>query len=332
MDLGKTSIWGNTNPREVFAPAGAAVSGERPPLRATIQWGWLKNKLEDVGYIKPEHYKHAAAQGAGTVATGERAAFAGTATAAANAGQATVSSNPIYGGMYSQMLQREHGFVVPMARAEHLPGAAVAGVADDVADAAAPAVAEAVAAADTPLVAAADDVAAKVATLEQQFIEGFQRLGTLAPEQRIPTLARAIDAGSVAGHGGDAFDVLASTLAARPLEHSVPALHSSIDDAIKLAPKAAEVAEVVVKSAPAVTEVVAKAAPAVTEALTHSAPVLDEVVHAAAAVAPAITKVLKPAVIEAALPVSDDVLRYGLKGVMGFGAGIDDTIRLLAKI
>lgn len=296
MDLQK-ALWGDTPRGAIFAPPGSA--GQQPPLRTTIQWGWLKDKLEDVGYIKPEHYERASAASlngspasAGEAVTaGPRAAFAAGAAATG-----APSSNPIYRGMYAQMLARQHGFQTPVARTEQLPGS-VAAVADQAPKAAAP-VTETVAAVDAPVAAAAEKVAAKVAGLEQRIVDGFQRLGALPAEQRLPTLAKAIDA--------------------------------AVDDAARLVPAAAEVAakaaplaDDVAKAAPILDDVV-KAAPAIEQVVAKGAPVLDDVVHAAASV-------VKPAVVEAALPVADDALRNGLKGVMSFSAGIDDTLRLLAK-
>lgn len=325
--------------------------------------------------------------GAGTA---PRAGFAAGAAGAAS----IAPDNPIYGGLYAQMLVRKHGFQVPAARPEQLRDAAP--VADEVVDAAKPVVA---AAPETPIAAAADDAAAKLQLLERRFVEGFQRLGALPEEQRIPSLARAIDAGAAAGHGDDAFGVLARELAARPMEHAVDALHSSIDDAGKAVPKVADVVEkaapvaddvatkaapvaddahpairaalgqlgddlkngtlqhvdeayvalynsklgalqlvpkadlakvlpaaeqVVAKAAPVLDDVV-KAAPAAEQVVAKAAPVLDDVAHAAAAV-------VKPQVVEAALPVADDAVRHGLKGIMGFSAGIDDTLRLISLV
>lgn len=375
MELRET-LWGNTNPRTVFSPQGNTQLADGAPLRTTIKWRWLKDKLEDVGYIKPEHYQQAgidpgdAARGASQgLETGPRAALAGGSAGVA----AVASDNPIYGGLYSQMLMRKHGFQVPPARPVELAQAPVASMVDEVA----PAAAEAAAKADAPIASAADDAAARIAALEQRFIEGFQRLGQLPAEQRIPALARAVDAGAAAGHGDDAFGVLASSLASRPLEHSADALHTSIDDALKAAaPKAAEVVE---KAAPVADEAAKVAASAdhpllaaartqladdlangtlqhlddtvvpllntklgavqlvtktdLAAALGKAAPVVEEV----AKVAPVVDEVVKGApvaeqAIAKALPAGDDALRYGLKGVMGLQAGIDDTLRLLAKI
>jgi hypothetical protein len=347
MDLGGL-IRGERRPdpelQRVFTPAGGSgVGPEAPKLRTTIKWDWLRTKLEDVGYIKPEHYEAGvlpardAGLGAGGIGTLDHAP---SAAMSAGAGVAAVASdNPIYGGMYAQMLQRRHGFQIPAARPAHLAEAPVAAMVDEAAPVTAAAATEAAQRVDTPIAAAADDAAARIAALEQRFVEGFQRLGQLPAEQRIPALARAVDAGAAAGHGDDAFGVLATALAERPLEHSVEALHSSIDDALKAAaPKVAEVVEkaapladdvakaapIIEKAAP-VVESVAKAAPVVEQVVEKSAPVLDDVAHAAASV-------LKPSVVEAALPLGSDALRYGLKGAMGFEAGIDDTLRLLSRV
>lgn len=316
-------IKGGTQPdpklRRMFTPAGSAPA-EKGSILSTFKGfgknGWGRNEFlgaaERFNLISGEQRAAGgpvATAMQGVAETGERAAFAATAAGGASAG-AAASSNPIYGGMYAQMLMRDHGFQVPAARRELLPDEAIGAVADDIADAAAPAVADAATVADAPVVAAADDVAAKVAQLEQQFVEGFQRLGALPTEQQIPTLAKALDAGAAAGHGDDAFGVLAATLASRPLEHSVPALHAAIDDAAKLAPAA----ETAAKATPVVDDVLAKAAPIVDDVVAKAAPVVDDVVT------------------KAALPVADDALRHGLKGVMTFSAGIDDTLRLLAKL
>jgi hypothetical protein len=355
MELGQL-IRGETTPdpglRRIFSPPGTAVGGERGSVLSTFK-GFGKNGWGKEQFLKTaerfnliSEQQHAAALGGGLAEAGTGAGAVGetlaTATPAgfaagtAGAASAVASDNPIYGGLYAQMLMRRHGFQVPAMRPQALPEAA-AGVADGVVEAAAPVVAEAPKA-ETPIAAAAADEAAKVAALEQRFIEGFQRLGQLPAEQRIPTLAKAVDAGAAAGLGEDAFGVLAQTLADRPLEHSVDALHSSIDDALKAVPKVAEVVEkaapVVEKAAPVVEHaapviehaapVVEKAAPIV-EQVVKAAPALEEVAHAA-------TAVVKPQVIEGSLPIAGDVLRNGLKGVMGLEAGIDDTLRLLARV
>lgn len=341
---------------------------------------WGLDGLQRVGIISAEQRAargavRAASEGASAVVdSGGRQAFAAGATGIA--GGARVSSNPIYGGLYAQML-RERGFQVPAYVPEAMPAAARAAVTDDVVEAAIPAADDVAAAVDSPVAAAADDAAARIAQLEQRFIDGFQRLAALPEEQRMPALLRAVDAGKAAGHGNDAFGVLAETLASRPLQHSTDALHTSIDDAAKLAAKATAAAA---KSAPVVDEA-AKAAPVVDEAVKVArvvdaakvAPVADhpaivaarqeladdlrngtlqfiddantavlntklgavQLVHkadlaAALGGAPSTADDVARA-LPKALPVADDALRNGLKGVMSFNAGLDDTIRLLAK-
>jgi hypothetical protein len=321
--------------RHVFTPRGAEPAA-RGSVLSTFKGfgrnGWGReqflNTAERFKLISAEQRAAAgggfaeAAAGVDEVAELATAPRAGLASGTAGAASAVVSDNPIYGGMYAQMLMRKHGFQVPAMRPQALPETAAV-VADEVVEAAAPVAAEA--AKDSPIAAAAAQERAKIAALEQRFVEGFQRLGQLPAEQRIPTLAKAIDLGAAAGHGEDAFGVLATELASRPLEHSVEALHGSIDDALKAVPKIAEVVEhaapVIEQAAPAVEH----AAPAVEQVVAKSAPVIADVAHAAVSVA-------TPRIIEGSLPIADDVLRNGLKGVMSFEAGLDDTLRLLARV
>lgn len=264
----------------------------------------------------------------GAAALGERAGTAagavrggGAAAVAAQTGAAAtvVSDNPIYRGLYAQMLIRDHGFQIPAARPQVVAEEAVpatAAAAEEIVERAAPLTDAVVDGTPAPAAAggiagATDDAAARFAALEQRLVAGFQRIGALPQEQRLPALAKVVDAGAAAGHGDDAFTILASAIAERPLEHSVSALDGVLDDMAKVAPHAAEVATTAV--------------PVVDEVAGRAAPVADESVHVAAAVA-------KPvAGIAAALPAADDTFRHGIKGAMSFSAGIDDALRLLAR-
>lgn len=303
-------IMGRSQPdpalRRIFTPA-AGAEPEKGAILASFK-GFGRSGVGREGFLGAAERlnlitrEQRAAGGAvghaarGAAEVGERAGFASAAVnagAAGAAGGAAASANTAPGGLYAQLLMRDQGFHVPMVPAAQMPGDAATAVADEALDAGAPAAAttRAPAAASTAddVAAAADDVAAKVANLEQRLIEGFQRLGGLRAEDRLPTLARAVDSGAVAGHGDDAFGVLASALASRPLEHSVAALDGALDDAARLTAAAAA----------------------------------DVATPAAAA---------KPATTHLAASLGDEGLRSGLRGVMGFGAGIDDTLRLLAKL
>lgn len=308
---------GSGDLRGVFAPAGAPVDGEKGSVLSTFKGfgssGAGRDRVlgafERFGLISPEQRV-----AGGPVAGAAQGADAVKSVSAAMAGDAAVAgatyANPVYNGLFAQRLMREHGFVPPIgAPTAFASDAAVASAAAaDVAPIAAPASMP-----EAPIAAAADDVAAHVADLEQRLIASFQRLGDLPADAKIPALARAVDAGAAAGHGDDAFSVLARTLAERPIEHSIGALNGAIDEALRVAPTVAET----------VADDAARVAPTV----------VDEAAHAAASVAPRIVAAVEPAAAAGVghLLPSASAAMHGLPGAMSFSAGIDDTLRLLAR-
>ncbi len=321
--------------RGVFAPASKPVGWR--DLVATVNSEKAANWLEQRNIITAEQRAgnggvlHGVDEIADVAADTTTRGLAGAASATAGAQE---YANPIYNGLMAQSLMREHGFVAPTAAPDGM--VLGGGVADDVrlvTAATEPAVAPVAAAAtsqvDAPVVAAADDAAARLAALEQRLIAGLQRLGDLPQDSKIQVLARTVDA--TAQHGGDSYDVLARTVLERPLDDTVVAFERSLDDAAKVvapvldnvvpaaAPAAAPIAETVVKAAAPVaddvTEAVAKALPGALEAV---------VPRLAETMAPKVAEALAPKLLAAG---SDDALR----GVMSFSAGIDDTLRMLAR-
>lgn len=263
--------------------------------------------------------------GGGGVAAGATAAQAGQQYA-----------NPVYGGLFAQHLAQTQGFVPPVEppsghvlglvgdAATAAPGGQAAKVADD---------------AGSAINAAAGDVARDVAALEQRLVESFKRLAQLPDDAKVPALARAVDATAAAGHGGDAFDVLGQALATRPVDAAASALDDSVAVALRAAPVVGDAAQV---AAPYVDDVVNVAAPVVDDVVKVAAPVVDNVAKVAAPVVDDVVRAAVPRVVEAALPQvvsgassatralllgSDDALR----GLMPFAAGVDDTLRLLAR-
>ena len=326
--------------RSTFAPAGTEPA-QRGDVLATYQGPGRERVLgflERRGMITAEQR---AANGPAASAVDELVDSAGTtrglvgASADASGAAGTTSTqyaNPVYHGLYAQSLMQHNGFVAPTAAPAGLDAAevrALAETADEVAPAAAPIVETAAAAAPEGAIAgAADDAAARVYDLEQRLVGAMQRLAELPGEQQLPVLTRAVDA--TAQHGGDSYTVLSNSLLQRPMEDVIPAIERSLDDAAKLA---APVADDAAKVAAPVADDVAKAA----------APVVDDVAKVAPAAADLVAEVVAkavPQVVEAATPKvvasagsrlllggSDDALR----GVMSFSAGVDDTLRLLAK-
>lgn len=300
-----------------------------PPEKAEHIGQELMNAARRIGLVAEK--QPAAGGAAATAAEGGGSAvrsLAGGGGAAAGAAAAQAGqqyANPVYGGLFAQHLAQTQGFVPPVEP----PTRHVLGFIDDAA-AAAP-VEQAAAAADdagSAIAAAAGDVAQQVASLEQRLLESFKRLAQLPEDAKIPALARAVDATAAAGHGGDAFDVLGQALATRPIGAATGALDDSIGVALRAVPLADDAAKVV---APVVDDVVKAAMPIADDVAKVAAPVIDDVVRAAV-----------PKVVEAALPQvvsgassatrslllgSDDALR----GLMPFAAGVDDTLRLLAR-
>jgi hypothetical protein len=344
-----------------FAPAGTVVEREKGSILSTFRGigpkGWGKeaglNALERTGLISSEQRAAQGPVGAaadGAVQTTRQLGFGNTGAATAATGAAGVAApqyaNPVYGGLYAQQLM-QRGFVPPTAAPEAL--VAGGGIAEDIRPLAASA-APAAAADDAvgTVASTADEVVDGVVALEQQMIASFKRLAALPGDQKVSALARAVDTTAAAGHGGDAFDVLAEALTRRPLGDAAGALDSAIDDALraatKVAPAVDDVAKVatpladdVIKSVAPVTSAVAAAvAPAADDVAKAAAPIIDDVVRAAV---PLVVEAALPKVLDAAMPAlsgaatrafvggADDVLR----GVMPFSAGIDDTLRLLAK-
>jgi hypothetical protein len=273
--------------RGIFAPAGAAPR-EKGSVLSTFR-GWdLKGKGQDqvLGWFQKAHLiteeQRAAGGPVGAAAQGalEATSDAGFSVGASTAGAGSAVGRAGAGlGIYEQLMAQRGLTFAPVAAAaeEELPMAA-APVAEAAAETAAP---------------AADDVAGKVASLEQQFIERLQQVAALPEDQHLSVLGRAVDAGAADGLGDDARSVLIQTLGERPLEHSVGAL----DAAIKAA------------AAPLVEHA---AVPVVEEAATQAAKGAAEVA---------------PSVIEKAAPAVADAL-HGLS----FGAGLDMTERLLAHV
>ncbi len=298
--------------RGVFAPASEPVKFR--DLLGTIRSDKAAGWMESRGIIGAEHRAgSAAASGAD-----ELVDLAGTttrglvgATSGATAGTQQYA-NPIYNGLYAQSLMNEHGFVAPTAAPEGM--VVGGGMADDVRLVAA--AADPVA--DAPIAAAADDVATHVAAMEQRLVAALQRLGELPQDSKIPVLSRAVDA--TAAHGGDSYDVLARTLLERPLDDAVVAFERSLDDVGKVV-------------APIIDDAAKVAAPVVDDAAKAVAPVAaDLVADVVSKAVPQVVESAVPKVIAAAQPRllavgGDDALR----GVMSFSAGIDDTLRLLAK-
>ncbi|MCW2922293.1 MAG: hypothetical protein JWL76_2167 [Thermoleophilia bacterium] len=275
----------------------------------------------------------AGAEAISDVATGTTRGLAGATSAAAGTQQ---YANPIYNGLMAQSLMREHGFVAPTAAPDGM--ILGGGVADDVRLVAAAAEPAAAPAATAPISAAADDVAAHVADLEQRMLTGLQRLGELPQDAKLPVLTRAVDA--TAQHGGDSYDVLARTLLDRPLDDAVVAFERSLNDAAKVVAPAIDTAAHA--AAPVAAEVAAKVAAPVAETVAaKAAPILAETV--AEVVAKAVPQVIEaavPKVVEAATPSIVAAAKSGLltggsegalRGVMSFSAGIDDTLRMLAR-
>lgn len=242
-------------------------------------------------------------------------------------------ANPVYNGLFAQHLMRTQGFVPP----SEPPVETVVRLADGAASAA-PAGQAAAGGADasgTVIASAADDIATGLAAQEQRLVESFRRLAQLPDDAKVPALARALDATAAAGHGGDAFDVLGQALASRPLGAAAAAL----DDSVEVALRAAPVADDLSKAADDVSKV---AAPIVGDVAAVAAPVADDVAKAAAPIVDDVVTSAVPQVVEAALPQvvarasatqslllgSDDALR----GLMPFAAGVDDTLRLLARV
>jgi hypothetical protein len=304
--------------RGTFAPAGTVVDGEKGSILSTFKGFGSKGAgrdqglaiFERLGLISSDQRTAQGPVGAaaeGVVETTRQLGFGSTGVAAA--ATAPQYANPVYGGLYAQTLMREQGFVPPTAAPE---GLVLGGeLTEDI----------------RPLATGADDATGAVAlnadevvdgvvALEQQMIASFRRLATLPTDQKVAALARAVDTTAAAGHGGDAFDVLAEALTRRPLGDAAGALDSAIDDALRTATKAAPVVDDVAKVAtPLADDVVKAAVPLVVEAALPK--VLDAAMPA-----------LSGAATRALVGGSDDVLR----GVMPFSAGIDDTLRLLAKL
>ena len=347
------------DPRGIFAPRGANLP-QKGDVLATFNGigknGWGREKglelAERAGLISSQ--QRAAGGPVADAATGmvERAAAQGlpsapaAAAGAAVAGEVPQYANPVYNGVYAQMLMRETGFVPPTQPVQGLAAAAPEVVAAPVA--AAPAAAAAAdAAPDSAIASAAADAADDIAALERRLVESFERLAALPQEQKIPALAGAVDATAAAGHGGDAFDVLATSLASRPLDAAADAMHASIDDVERAAlhvsddvahaatPLADEVAKVVAPATEALAKTVAPAAEA-------AAPIADDVARVVEAAVPKVVESALPKVVDAAIPVlahaggTRSMLAAGaadaLHGVMPFAAGVDDTLRLLARV
>lgn len=314
--------------RGVFAPRAEPV--KLMDVVATVRSERFANALEQRGLITAEQR---AGQGVAARGAEELVDLAGSTTrglaggAGAAAGVAATGTpqyaNPIYNGLMAQQLMRDHGFVAPTAPPD---GVILAGgAADDVrlvaatVEPAADVATAATSAADSPIVAAADDMAA---AMEQRLINGLQRMSEMAPEYKISALQQTVDA--TAAHGGDSYDVLSRAMLERPLDDVVVAFERSLDDLDALAK---------VPVAPVVDDAVKVVAPVVDDVATAAAPVIaDTVAEVVTKAVPQVVEAALPKVVAAAQPSlllagSDDALR----GVMSFSAGIDDTLRLLAK-
>jgi hypothetical protein len=331
--------------RGVFAPRGDGGVVKAADLGATYRGpgadkilGWAERR--NLISAEQRATNGAVVSGAEELTSSVTHGLAAAPSAAAGTQQ---YANPIYNGLMAQRLMREHGFSAPTAAPDGLVMGG--GVADDVrlvTAAAEPAVAPAATAAagqvDAPISAAADDVAARVADLEQRMLAGLQRLGELPQDAKLPVLMRAVDA--TAQHGGDTYDVLARTLLDRPLEDTVVAFERSLDDAMHaVAPVVDDAAHA---AAPVAAEVAAKVAAPVAETVAaKAAPVLAETVAEVVAKAvPQVVEAAVPKVVEAATPSIVAAAKSGLltggsegalRGVMSFSAGIDDTLRMLAR-
>lgn len=235
-----------------------------------------------------------AAEGAGEAVRSLVGGGGGASAAATAVVAGQQHANPVYGGLFAQHLMQTQGFVPPSGA----PAGGLFAVVDDAA-AATPGEQAAVAAADgasAAITSAADDVAQQVASQEQRLVDSFQRLAQLPDDAKVPTLARAVDATAVAGHGGDAFDVLGHALASRPLDAATSALDESVELALR-------------------------AAPTVDDAAKSVAPIADDVVRAS------LPRATAGASATRSLLLGSDAL----PGLMSFGAGVDDTLRLLAR-
>jgi hypothetical protein len=275
----------------------------------------------------------AAAGGERSIARGFPGPAASGAAAAADAAAVLAqprSSNPIYGGLLAQSIMAETGFIPPA----DAPESAITAVDDQ-----ALALVDEVVPAPAPT--GATQLADDAATLDERLIGAFERLGQLPEyEQKVSALGRAVDTTAAAGLGGDAFDVLAQSLTARPGE----AVIASLDEAV------AAVAAAGASAAPGAGAAASVADGVAADVATAAAPVADDLAHAAAPAAAATVQLddlaelvaraassaveaAVPRAVEAALPrmlltSGDDALR----GVMPFAAGVDDTLRMLARV
>jgi hypothetical protein len=319
-----------------FAPPGwTGAGGEKGSILSTFKGFGSAGKgrdrvlgaFERSGMISAE--QRAAGGAVGDAADGVAAATRNLVNSggAAAAGAASVApqaaqqyANPVYGGLYAQMMMRDQGFVAPLAASEPILALAddipAAAVADD---------------ASSTIASAADDIAADLVGLEQRWQASLERLLQLPADQQLPAVARAVDATAVAGHTDDAFGVLGAALEARPLEHVAPALEHALADLAHVAPVVDDAAKVAAKTAPLVDDVVKAAAPLADDVAKATAPLIDDVVKAASAAVP---KVVETALPAASALASRSLLlgsSHALQGVMPFSAGVDDTIRLLAR-
>ncbi|MCW2927507.1 MAG: hypothetical protein JWM86_1475 [Thermoleophilia bacterium] len=326
--------------RATFTPRAGQVGGERGSVLATFKGFGREGKGRDAVLGMFERFnmisgeQRAAGAGAAADALDATAGRLGSTPAAAFAGPGgSGAAGAVAGGgsLYHQIMLREQGFAFPAMRTEAdlaladaargltdaphaavpvAPGAA-ADIAAEVADAAP----------NGAISGAADDAAARLRDLEQRLVEGFGKIGGLPAERQVPVLAAAVDATAAAGHGDDTFRLLATALAERPLEASVGALDEALAAVAHAAPAATAAAEVA----------------------THAAPVADDAARVAAAAVPRVVEAIAPAIVEevapaavaavkASLPASSGALHGGLQGAMGFSAGIDDTLRLLARV
>ncbi len=341
-----------SDPRGVFAPRGAQLP-QKGDVLATFR-GFGRNGAgrekgleiaERLGMISAEQRAAGgpvADAASATVARGNvqgmaAAPAAATAAGAAVAGEVPQYANPVYNGVYAQMLMRETGFVPPMEAVQGLPAGGAAQVIETTPVAAAPIVAEA--APEGAIASAAADAAEQLAAQERRLLESFDRIAHLPQEQKLPALATAVDATAAAGHGDDAFTVLATSLASRPPGASADAIHATVDD---LERAAVRVADDVVHAATPLADEVAKVVAPASEALAKSAaPVADDVMRVVEAAVPKVVEAAVPKVVEAAIPAlahaggTRSLLAAGaadaLHGVMPFAAGVDDTLRLLAR-
>ncbi|MCB0879592.1 MAG: hypothetical protein KDC46_11525 [Thermoleophilia bacterium] len=357
--------------RGTFAPRGmAAAEGEKGSILSTFKGFGSSGKGREKGLELMERFglissEQRAANGpvadaaAGQV-RGLMGAEGGAAAAVTGAGQAAEYANPVYHGVYAQMLMQQTGFVPPLASAEPAATRTLMEVAPEGAAAAASEVAGGPSAAIADAAAqGADDLA----SLEIRLVEAFQRLADLPDEQKLATVARAVDATADAGHGAGSFAVLGEAIASRPLDVAIQAINESVDHTLQAA---APVADDVAKAATPLADEVAKVVAPASEALAHAAaPVADDAAKVVAAATPevveaavpkvvdaivprvveaAVPKVVEaavPKVVEAAVPAlahsgSTRSLLIGasdaLHGVMPFAAGVDDTLRLLSHI